>query len=385
MHSYYIMPTPKINNVNNVITNCPIKGSIKFPMRCPFCNSAKVKKQGKRKSKLQTIQKYLCKKCSKYFSDNAKRILNKTYPANIILNSVSLYNLGNSQQKVSKLIAQRYKTIVPQRTISEWINNYKDICTFNKMRKQAIMLYSPGEIVETHTFMHNNLPYKFQIHRAKLKLLFNSELYNNKFSDNKKFEKPIISYLKKIPTREFPHHIFRPKTESETGTRGKLERSSQLKFETLEFVKLQKQNSANKLVGLALNLAQTNKQRHQSVQDFMLINDSTTIATEIPVYLTKYDIRYFLKRGFHIPLENQQTPITGHIDLLQIRNNLIHILDYKPGADKTNPINQLTIYALALASRFQIPLKSFKCAWFDENNYYEFFPLHVVYALKEKK
>jgi len=365
-------------------THISNNASAKYRIRCPFCNSTKVKKQGKRKSKLQTIQKYLCKKCNRYFSDNAKRILNKTYPAKIILQSISFYNLGNSQQKVSKLIAQRYKTIVPQRTISEWLNNYKDVCTFNKMRKQAINLYPPDKIIGTEIFMHNNLPYKFQIHRAKLKLLFNSELYNNKFSDNKKFEKPIISYFKKILIGEFPHHIFKPKTESEAETQGKLQRSSQLKFETLKFIRLQKQNLANKLTNLALNLAKTNKQRHQSVQDFMLINDSTTIATEIPVYLTKDDIRYFLKRGFHLPLENQPTPITGHIDLLQIRNGLIHILDYKPEAHKINPINQLTIYALALASRFQIPLKSFKCAWFDDKNYYEFFPLHVVYALERK-
>ena len=140
------MLTNKTNNLN---------------IRCSFCNSRKVKKQGRRKSKIQLIQKYFCEKCKRYFSDNTKRILNKTYPANIILNSISLYNLGHSQQKVAKLIAQRYKTIVPQRTVSEWLNNYKDICTFNKMRKQAIKLYSPNEIIETHTFMHNNLPYKF--------------------------------------------------------------------------------------------------------------------------------------------------------------------------------------------------------------------------------
>ena len=73
------------------------------------------------------------------------------------------------------------------------------------------------------------------------------------------------------------------------------------------------------------------------------------------------------------------TPITGHIDILQIRNNLIHILDYKPNANKENPIHQLTIYALAIASKTKLPLIMFKCSWFDENNYYEFFPLHVVY------
>ena len=87
-----------------------------------------------------------------------------------------------------------------------------------------------------------------------------------------------------------------------------------------------------------------------------------------------------------------KTPITGHIDILQIRNSLIHILDYKPEANKTNPIEQLTIYALALDSRTKLDLKSFKCACaeksfgisgmleifdfkqFDENFYHEFFP-----------
>ena len=369
---------PTQTNISNITSIAKNIKSVKSNIRCPFCNATKIKKQGKRKSKIQLVQKYLCKKCNKYFSDAEKRILNKTYPASIILNSVSFYNLGHNQQKISKLMAQRYKTNVPQRTISEWLNNYKDVCTFNKMRKQAVKLYSPNEIIETHTFMHNNLPYKFQIHRAKLKLLFNSELYNNQFSDLKKFEKPIISYFKKILTEKFPHYIFKPKV----GTQGKLERSSQLKFETLKFIKLNKQNLANKLASLALSLAKTNKDRHQSVQDFMLINDTATIATEIPVYLTKHDIEYFLERGFQLPLENQQTPITGHIDLLQIRNGLIHILDYKPEAHKINPINQLTIYALALASRFQIQLKNFKCAWFDDKNYYEFFPLHVVYKLK---
>jgi ATP-dependent exoDNAse (exonuclease V) beta subunit len=69
----------------------------------------------------------------------------------------------------------------------------------------------------------------------------------------------------------------------------------------------------------------------------------------------------------------------GHIDILQIRNGLIHILDYKSEADKTNAVNQLTIYALALASRTKLAVKDFKCAWFDEKNYFEFYPLHAVY------
>jgi len=29
-------------------------------------------------------------------------------------------------------------------------------------------------------------------------------------------------------------------------------------------------------------------------------------------------------------------------------------------------------------------LFDFKCAWFDEKSYFEFFPLHVVYKLKQQ-
>src|SRR3989338_5177319 len=136
----------------------------------------------------------------------------------------------------------------------------------------------------------------------------------------------------------------------------------------------------NQLAKLALNLTKSNNERHQAIQDFMLINDSTTIAVEMPVYLTNWDAGYYRnQKGFIFPLNNYKTPITGHIDMLQIRNNLLHILDYKPDANKQKPIEQLTIYALALSRKLNLPIYYFKCAWFDENNYYEFFPLHAVY------
>ncbi len=88
---------------------------------------------------------------------------------------------------------------------------------------------------------------------------------------------------------------------------------------------------------------------------------------------------YFQSKGFVFNFGNYQTPITGHIDVLQIRNGLIHILDYKPDADKVNAVNQLTIYALALASRTKLAVKDFTCGWFGDKHYFEFFPLHAVY------
>ena len=344
--------------------------TMKEKILCPKCSSKYITKKGLRKNKLQTIQQYKCKNCNKIFI--LQSLKSKTYPASIILNSLSLYNLGYSQSQVQKLISQKYKVKIPQKTINNWVNEYKPLCTYARLRKKN---QDPDEIIQSHTFMHNNLPYKFQIHIPKLNLLFQ----DTKFSQHSKFL-PVRDYLNKIPTSQFPHRIFKPQHNLENHS----ERASQINFQHLKITALEKQNLANKLAKLALNLAKTNKERHQAIQDFMLTNDSTTIATEVPIYLTKDDLLYFLSKGFSINPQDYSTPVTGHIDILQIRNNLIHILDYKPEAKKQKPIEQLTIYALALASKTKLVLKDFKCAWFDENNYFEFFPLHVVYKKEFK-
>ena len=334
-------------------------------INCPSCASKNIIKKGLRKNKLQILQRYFCKSCNKIFTD--KKIANKTYPAKIILNAVSYYNLGSTQLEVSKLLSQRYKLKVPQRTISEWVNEHKNICTFARIRKQAINLYKPEDIIFQQTLSHIQ-PYTFKYHKAKLDLLTKE---NPQFS-------AIKNYIEKINSSNFPHHIFTYNKEENNN-----QRASQLRFNHLKIKTLSETNQANELAKLALNLAKSNKERHQKIQDFFLINDSTTIAAEVPIYLTNWDAGYYRnQKGFVFPLSNYKTPITGHIDILQIRNGLIHILDYKPDADKINPIEQLTIYALALSRKLNLPLYHFKCAWFDENNYFEFFPLHAVYEKK---
>jgi hypothetical protein len=40
----------------------------------------------------------------------------------------------------------------------------------------------------------------------------------------------------------------------------------------------------------------------------------------------------------------------------------------------------MVVYALAFASRTRLPVKALKCAWFDEKDYFEFFPFQAVNA-----
>ena len=126
-----------------------------------------------------------------------------------------------------------------------------------------------------------------------------------------------------------------------------------------------------KLTELAVNLAKTNHERHSKVEEFMLINDSATIAVEVPVYIYPNEVNL---TSFKL-----DRPLTGHIDLLQIRWNKIHILDYKPEAeDKKKAVEQLLLYAMALSKRCKIDIKNFICAYFDEKNYFEFNPLKTL-------
>ena len=332
---------------------------------CENCGSANIVKKGFARNRLQTLQKYCCKDCKAIFT--MQQAKGKTYPLNIILNAISTYNLGFTLEKTKEKLNKKYNLNISTKSINNWLNQYKTICTFARLRKQTIKNHSPKNIINKKTLNHIQ-PYTFKCHKAKLDILLKE---NPQFS-------AIKNYIEKINSNNFPHHIFT--YNKITNNTNDNQRASQLKFNHLNIETLSKTNQANQLAKLALNLATTNKERHQKLQDFFLINDSTTIAAEVPIYLTNWDAGYYRnQRGFTFPLDNYKTPITGHIDLLQIRNGLLHVLDYKPEADKINPIEQLTIYAIALSRKLNLELYYFKAAWFDENNYYEFFPLHAVY------
>lgn len=83
--------------------------------------------------------------------------------------------------------------------------------------------------------------------------------------------------------------------------------------------------------------------------------------------------------------KNKRLLLTGHIDILQVRNGVVHILDYKPQAHREKPIEQLTWYTMALSRLTGLRIFNFKCAWFDEKEYYEFYPLHVIYKLRSRR
>lgn len=110
----------------------------------------------------------------------------------------------------------------------------------------------------------------------------------------------------------------------------------------------------------------------------MLANDSVTLAVEVAIWLTPADTRA-LKREHGIELRPKNLPSDQPVTGLQVRNGAVHILDYKPDARTNKPFAQLTIYALALTKLIpRLRLFDIKCAWFNEEQYCEFYPRPVL-------
>ena len=302
-------------------------------INCPGCNGNNIIKKGKRATKLRVEQIYCCKDCKKTFVQ--KRFENKTYDARMIVEAINRYNLGNTLEGSVRLINRRYKIHTTKSTIHRWIQQYKDICTYHSLRKAMVKRYGK-DIVISKDFEYNGLAYNFRYHRGKLEL--QDEDYPSLISYVKRFESGCPSFFDSIENR-----------------------CSKLKID-VAIEKTTEENMASRLASFALKACSTKRERHSIVENFMLLNDDSTIACEVPVWLWE---------------KNLNLSIAGHIDLLQVRNDLVYVLDYKPEAarEKDETVaSQLYLYASGLSFRISVPLDKFRCAWFDDKNYYEFEP-----------
>jgi hypothetical protein len=313
----------------------------------------------------------------------------KRFPLAVVIEAMSYYNLGFTREEACALVKKKFGIAPEPATLSAWIDEHEDLCRYARLRPYAVKFCKPRETVEVVTLAHRQL-YRFRYHRAKIALML-QEFGNRRLSRLK-------DYLDAVST-ETPHQYFSAGGGSASGGQEGA-RMSEVKsrFDKAQMIVKGKTNYANRLAAFVLAAVPVNKERHEQLQRFMIANDSVTVATEVPVYIRKEDIEHMERElGFIIAEEGKialkgskaavamPKVLTGHVDLVQVRNGCVHLLDYKPNAAKERPIEQLTWYALALSRLTGLRLFEFKCGWFDEKEYFEFFPLHVVRKLKKHK
>ena len=239
---------------------------------------------------------------------------------------------------------RRFKTKIPISTLKNWTHRYQDELPFIKLRKRFQI--DPNDIIHSKKFHHQQV-YEFKYHTLKTNIA------------GKTFPQ-LKAYIRSIAKSPY----FIPESVFQQGPR-----CSELRID-LKTQKTTKHDITTKQTELAQILAKTNAERHQKVEDFMLINDNDTIAIEVPVYLKPEELTKQEQNKYGINLSG---PLSGHIDIIQVRWNKIHILDYKPDLKRNDKatIDQLFLYSLALSKRINVPLRKIIAAFFDEKNYFQ--------------
>ena len=209
-------------------------------------------------------------------------------------------------------------------------------------------------------FIHQNIPYAFNwnIAHHKQKVTSNNP-YREEF-------KNLGSFFKKIYQGTIPNELFNLRN---------LPRVSQFKIRGLRpaFInsfskrliregKIEQYGSDSKLpkyandvyVNFKLNEI-GKKPGHEPILKNILIKDSNSVAIEIPIW-KKYDNKV----------------VTGHVDLIQIENNLVKVIDYKPEGNFMISLPQVATYGLLIKSMFN--LHKIKCVSFSKKEAWEYNP-----------
>src|ERR1700674_4764340 len=342
----------------------------KVPDACPHCGSRNVTRRGVRKKKLEIVQLWRCASCKRVFTPGPAALRNKTYPLRMILTALTDYDTGYTLQETAARLKKKTNRSVSPSTITTWLDEYKQHCNYRRLRAEGLKRFPANQTIRSIKLYHRQI-YGYAYHRPKLELARNGSLDDKRTGDTR--FAPLADFLESIPTT-CPHELFTRDDDPKA-------RASQAhpKFaDVSRIIVNRKQNAATHTAALIIPAVGNNKLRHETLQYFMLANDSVTVAIEIPIWLTETDI-IALEKQHGIELAPRvgaaDRAITGHIDFLQVRNGAVHVLDYKPDATTNKPIAQIAIYALAL-TRLVPGLKLFdiKCAWFNEYEYCEIFP-----------
>jgi transposase-like protein len=342
----------------------------KQPEACPHCGGRNVTRRGTRKKKLEIVQLWRCAACKRVFTPGPPALRNKTYPLRMILSALTDYNLGFTLEQAAARLQKKAKRRVSPSTITSWLDEYKQHCSYRRLRDAGLRRYPAAQTIRSIKLYHRQV-YGYAYHRPKLDFVRSGSLDDKRLGDAR--FGALADFLESIPT-VCPHDLFR----RDDDPKARASQATPTWADASRIVINSKQNAATDAAALIIPAVGNNKLRHETLQHFMLCNDSVTVAIEIPIWLDEHDIAALEhEHGIELAprLGAAERAITGHIDFLQVRNGCVHVLDYKPDARTNKPIAQLAIYALALTRRVPgLKLFDIKCAWFNELEYCEFFP-----------
>ncbi len=215
-------------------------------------------------------------------------------------------------------------------------------------------------MIKRRDFFHQKIRYSFNWNLKNHK-----EKLNQLNSDREEFKR-LGSYLKNVYRGSIPNNLFNSRETP---------RVSQFKIRGLKNVfllslskkliragKIRKYSSNTKLPNYAQKVYEiynenriNKKPGHEPILKNILIKDKDSIAIEVPVWKNSNNLY-----------------ITGHIDLIQIHDNIVKIVDYKPEGNFLFSLPQVATYGLLIKKI--LDLKNLKCLSFNKKEAWEYDP-----------
>src|SRR5437588_12341455 len=187
---------------------------------------------------------------------------------------------------------------------------HHDPMSYLRLRDRGRHLFPAEQTIRSIKLYHRQI-YRYAFHRPKLELLRCGEL-DDKRSGDTRFA-AVANFLEAVPLI-CPHDLFRVED------RGRASQAQPAFADVTRIIINRKENIATRIAGLIIPAVGNNKLRHETLQKFMLTNDSVTVAIEIPIWLTEKDIAA-LEKQYSIELAPRvgaaERSITGHRDFLQ--------------------------------------------------------------------
>ncbi len=218
-------------------------------------------------------------------------------------------------------------------------------------------------------YIHQNIPYSFNWNKSHHQEKF------NQITTNQEELSRLKKYFKSVSQGLIPNDLFNTRKQprvSQFKIRGI--KSGFIKSFSKKLIrsgKIQHYNSNSKLpkyVQTVFDNYEENKiaghPGHEPILKNILIKDKNSIAIEIPIWNN----------------ENNKF-ITGHIDLIQIENNVIKVIDYKPEGKFLLSLPQVAMYGFLLKS--QLKIKNLRCLTFNRKEVWEYDPDILLMDIKE--
>ena len=219
------------------------------------------------------------------------------------------------------------------------------------------------------SYIHQNIPYAFNWNKKHHKEKYTQITTNRKELNNLKHHFKVV-YEGSIPNNLFnSRYLPRISQFKIRGIKTAFIRSYSKKL--IRSGKIQYLNSDSKLPKYAQKVIETykNEQKgktpgHEPILKNILIKDKDSIAIEVPIWD-----------------ETEGKVITGHIDLLQVQDDLVKVIDYKPEGNFLISLPQVAMYGYLLRSK--LDLKRIKCISFNKNEAWEYDPNILFSDIKE--